>query len=207
MVDLGRKPALVVVDMENSFFRDEGSMQKIGLDPGVLRHVIAPIQGILAAARKAGVPIFYTRECLQPDYSDGGLFVELFPAVKEVGGLVRGTWDVEILEELAPMPGEVIVEKSLYSAFPGTKLEGELRERGVDTLVFTGVTTECCVESTMRDAFARGFRIVVVSDAVAAFSRERHEATLNVVNFCFGVTPTAAEVEEAFARLPAPVAA
>jgi len=206
-MELGNSPALIIVDMENGFFREDGSMKKVGLNPEMLRPVVEPVRRILIAAREADIPVFFTREVLSSDYSDGGLFIELFPAVKEVGGLARGTPDVEIIDEVKPLPTETIVEKTLYTAFPETELEAKLKAAGVDTAIICGVTTECCVESTVRDAFFRGFRVIVPSDAVAAFSRERHDATLNVINFCFGVTPTASEVEEALlARAPQPVA-
>ena len=202
MVQLGQKPALIVIDMQNGFCDPDGFMNKIGLDYTTSAEAIEPISRLLAAARGASVPIFFTRYSLNADYSDAGLLLELFPAIKEAGGMIRGTWDADIVETLAPREGENVVDKTRYSAFYDTDLERQLRELGVDSLIVCGVTTNICVESTVRDAFFRDIRVIVPSDGTAAVTPELHEGALRDFEYGFGQVATVAELEEALASLP-----
>jgi ureidoacrylate peracid hydrolase len=199
MVALGDHPALIVIDMQNSFLREEGSMNHLGLSPSAVIHTVEPVLELIKGAREAGIPVIYTREGLAEDYSDGGQFIKFFPATKDVNGLIRGTWDWELADEIQPIDGEYTVDKTRYSAFYKTDLEEILRKEGVDSVILCGITTECCVESAARDAFFRDFGVVVVADAVAAYSAERHESTLTTIRFCFGQTPSVSEVMEALA--------
>jgi ureidoacrylate peracid hydrolase len=202
MADLGKAPALIVIDMQNGFCREEGFMNKLGLDWKMAVEAIEPIKRLLAAARQAGIPIFHTRYSLNPDYSDAGLIIERFAALKDTGGMVRGTWDNAIIDELAPREGEVVIDKTRYTAFYGTDLEDRLRELGTDTLIVCGVTTEICVESTIRDAFFRDIRILIPDDATGAASRQRHEDALRVITYGFGTVTNVEELEQALAALP-----
>ena len=188
---VAKDAALIVVDMQNSCLADEGSMAKVGLDISDLKETVAPVQRLIAASRAAGIPIVFSQYEFRPDYSDGGLLVELYPALREVGGMVAGTWDAAFDSRLTVEPSDIVISKSRYSAFFGTELEQVLRQRGVRTLIICGVTTEMCVESTLRDGFFRDFRIVLAADAVASVDRARHQATLQTVEYGFGaVTPT-----------------
>lgn len=201
-MNLGKNTALIVIDMQNGFVTSEGFMAKLGLDWTMSAEVIPSIKRLLEAARGAGIPTFHTRYSLNPDYSDAGLLVELFPGLPETGGMVRSSWDAAICDELAPLDNEVVIDKTRYTAFYGTDLEERLRELGIDTLIVCGVTTECCVESTIRDAFFRDLRILIPSDAVAASSRQRHEDALRVIEYAFGTVTNVAELEQALAQLP-----
>ena len=157
--------------MQNSCLADEGSMAKVGLDISDLKTTVAPVQRLIAASRAAGIPIVFSQYEFRPDYSDGGLLVELYPALREVGGMAAGTWDAAFDSRLTVEPSDIVISKNRYSAFYGTELEQVLRERGVRTLIICGVTTEMCVESTLRDGFFHDFRIVLAADAVASVDR------------------------------------
>ena len=204
-MDLGRKPALIVVDMQNGFCMSGGFMNKIGLDYSTSADAVAPIARLVAAARAAGVPIVFTRYSLNEDYSDAGLLLELFPAIRDARGIVRGSWDADIVDRLRPREGEIVLDKTRYSAFYGTNLEERLRELGVDTVIVCGVTTNICVESTVRDAFFRDIRTIVPSDGTAAVTPELHEGALRDFEYGFGDVATVAELEDAFAHLTQPV--
>lgn len=123
---------------------------------------------------------------MAPDYRDGGRFVaELRPRLAELGALRAGTEDVEIFEELTPGPDDSIVDKPRASALYGSRLEAVLRGGGTDTVIVAGVTTAMCVESTVRELADRDFRVLVVGEACADWSEERHRAALESMGFGF----------------------
>jgi ureidoacrylate peracid hydrolase len=196
-MQLSSNSALIIVDMQNGFCHEDGFMNKIGLDWTTSRDAVEPVDRLAKAARAAGMPVFYTRYSLNADYSDAGLLPEIYPQIVEVGGMIRDTWDGAIVDELAPQPGDRVIDKTRYSAFYDTTLEEQLRELGIDTVIVCGVTTNVCVESTVRDAFFRDFRIVVPSDATAAVSPDLHEGSLNDFRYAFGPVVTTAELEDA----------
>ena len=198
---VGPDAALIVVDMQNSCLADEGSMAKVGLDISDLKTTVAPVNRLIAASRAAGIPIVLSQYEFRPDYSDGGLLVELYPALREVGGMVAGTWDAAFDSRLTVEPSDVVISKARYSAFYGTELEEVLHERGVRNLIICGVTTEMCVESTLRDGFFRDFRIVLAADAVASVDRARHAATLQTVEYGFGAVVSTDDIILALERL------
>lgn len=202
-MQLSPNTALIVVDMQNGFCEDAGFMARIDFDISTSRAAIGPVRRLVDAAHAAGVPVFFTRYTLNPDYSDGGLLLEVLPQVEGTGGMVRDTWDAEVVAELAPGPQDRVIDKTRYSAFYGTDLEEQLRALGIDTVVVCGVTTNVCVESTVRDAFFRDIRVVVPSDATAAVTPELHEGALRNFTYCFGPVVTTAEVVEALQALPA----
>jgi ureidoacrylate peracid hydrolase len=204
-LDLARM-AVVVVDMQNDFGADGGMFARAGIDVSASRRAIAPTAAILAASRRAGIPVVYLKMGFQPDLSDAGPpestnwlrhhHFGVGEAVTAPDGspgrqLVRGTWNTAIVDELAPEPGDVVIEKHRFSGFYETDLDVELRQRGVTQLVFTGWTTSVCVESTVRDAMFRDYRCVVLEDCTAepignSLPRTNHEATLLVVELLFG---------------------
>jgi ureidoacrylate peracid hydrolase len=201
-MQLASHPALVVVDMQNGFVSEGGFMQKIGLDTSSAVAAVPQIKRLLDAARAAGIPVVFSRYSLNADYSDAGLMLELYPSIEGTGGMVRDTWDAAIVDELTPAEGEIVVDKTRYSAFFGTNLKEQLDELGVDQLIITGVTTNVCVEGTGRDAFAHDFKVIMVSDATGAATVELHEGTLASVAYGMGTVATVAEVEQALAELP-----
>lgn len=198
-----RRAAVIVIDMQNAFIRDEGSMRKLGLNNDLLKPTVEPVARIVAAARRAGRPVIFTRLVTRPDYKDAGLRKVRYADAQRIGSLAQGTWDAEIIDELRPEPQDYVVDKPRHSAFYNTNLEVILRGEGVDTLVVCGVTTEICVEATIRDAYARDYRIVVPTDAVAAFDAERHTGALKILGWGYATLVTTAELEAALAPVPA----
>lgn len=189
------RAALLVVDMQNGFLDDAGSMATIGLPVAELQRAIAGTNTMIMAAREAGVPVIYTRYVYMPDYSDGGIVPNLLvPAIKENNALAKGSWDAEILAELAPRPGDLIIDKSRPSAFYGTQLEPVLTSLDIRNLVITGVTTNVCVETTARDAGQRDYHVHVLSDATAEFEQARHDHALGAIAFMFGWVNTVDDV-------------
>jgi ureidoacrylate peracid hydrolase len=190
------RSALIVVDMQNGFLEDGGSMAALGLPVADLRSKSLPgTQTLVAAAREAGVPVIWTRYVYMPDYRDGGLVPNvLLPAMKELESLAHGSWDAEVVAELAPDPSDVVIDKSRPSAFYGTQLEPVLTSLDVRNLVIAGVTTNICVETTARDAGQRDFHVHVVSDASAEWEDAKHEHALGTIGFMFGWVNTVDEV-------------
>ena len=179
--------ALLIVDMQNGFLDPAGSMAQIGMPYENLLPAIRGCERLLAGAREAGVPVIFTRYVYMPDYSDGGILpTELVPQMKEVGSLVNGTWDAEIIPSLEPRTGEVVIDKSRPSSFYGTQLEPVLTSQGIRQLVIAGVTTNICVETTARDAGQRDYRVHVPADACAEFEQARHDHALTTIGFTFG---------------------
>lgn len=191
--------ALLVIDMQNGFLEDGGSMAAVGMPTAELRPALAGCKTLVEAARAAGVPVIYTRYVYMPDYSDAGLLpTELMPAMKEVGSLTAGSWDAEIVDDLKPRTGDIIIDKSRPSSFYGTRLEPVLTNLGIRSLVIAGVTTNICVETTARDAGQRDYRVHVIRDATAEFDPARHEHALTTIGFVFGWVDTVQDVLDAW---------
>ena len=180
------KTAMIVVDMQNAFLSDEGSMTRGGMDITELKKTVSPVARLVDACHRADVPIIFTRYVLRADYKDAGLRSERRPEFKKISSLVAGTWDVELDPRMNVQPGDYILDKTRYSSFYNTSLEVILRGLGADTLIVCGVTTEICVESTIRDAYFRDYKIFVPEDAVAAMDMDRHRGTLKTIEYGFG---------------------
>jgi ureidoacrylate peracid hydrolase len=220
-IDLA-KAAILVIDMQNDFCSPGGGFDRAGIPIGAVRNTIPVIATVLAAARKSGVQIAYLKMEHQPDLSDLGgpnhpqqikhAFMSVGSPVVAPDGregrvLVKDTWNTEIVPELAPEPGDVVVSKNRYSGFYETSLDAYLREWGVKDLVFTGCTTSVCVESTLRDAMFRGYRCLLLSDCAAEplgadEVRTNHEATLLVIEKLFGWISSSREFIEAVSARP-----
>jgi nicotinamidase-related amidase len=172
--------AFVVIDMQRDFVEPGGFGETLGNDVSLLAAVVPPLRNALAAARAAGLTIVHTREGHLPDLSD-------LPAAKLNRGsptlrigdpgpkgriLVRGEYGHDIVDDLTPMPGELVVDKPGKGSFYGTDLQQQLTSRGVTSLVVTGVTTEVCVHTTVREANDRGYECLVLSDCVGSYIPE-----------------------------------
>jgi ureidoacrylate peracid hydrolase len=204
--------AVVVVDMQNDFGAKGGMLDLAGIDISPNQAVIEPTGRVLAAARQAGITVVYLKMGYQADLSDLGAAETpnriRHPSVgTPVAGpdgrtsrvLIRDTWSTAIVDELSPHPSDVVLYKTRYSGFYGTELDGVLRSRGVRSLIVTGWTTSVCVESTIRDAFFRDYRCVLVEDCAAepmghGLSRSNHEASVLTIQVRFGWISSAASV-------------
>ena len=181
--------ALVIIDMQRDFVMPGGFGEALGNDVKQLQVTIAPTKAILEGARKAGMLVIHTREGHRPDLSD-------CPPSKLVRGkgkvrigdpgpmgriLVRGEIGHDIVPELYPIAGEVMIDKPGKGAFFATDLELILRDRAIKTLIVCGVTTEVCVNTTVREANDRGFRCIVPSDCCGSYFPEFHEVGLKMI--------------------------
>lgn len=175
--------AVVVIDMQRDFLEPGGFGELLGNDVAQLRPTIEPIRRVLAAARRHGLLVVHTREGHRPDLTDcppakltrGGVtFIGTPGPMGRI--LVRGERGHAIIDELAPVDGEPVIDKPGKGAFYATDLEAVLRSRGVTTLVVCGVTTEVCVHTTVREANDRGFFCVVLEDCVGSYFPEFQRA-------------------------------
>jgi ureidoacrylate peracid hydrolase len=178
--------ALIVVDMQNGFIDGKGSMAQLGFDWEKLAAASPGVQRLVAGARKADVPVFWTRYVYEPDFRDGGVQMEeIMPGLKEVNLCVAGTWDSEIHPDLTPADTDIIIEKNRPSSFYATRLESYLRSQHIENVVVCGVTTNICVETTVRDASQRDFRTFVVRDAVGEVDDFRGQTSLKAMEYLF----------------------
>ena len=192
--------ALLTIDMQNGFCKPGGSMTRIGFDISMLEAAIEPCVRLVDCARRAGIPIIYTRYVYREDFADGGILVHaLMPQLKQERALTVGSWDAQIVEELAPRAGDIVIDKNRPSSFHQTELKSILARSGIDHLAICGVTTNCCVESTVRDASQHDILPLIVADAVAELELARHEAALKTMGLLFGRLVSSAEIASAWA--------
>lgn len=184
--------ALIVIDMQNSFIATDGLFNV----PGG-QEIIPAINRLVNGAREHGVPVIWT----QSDHSPpaGGLILDRSPLVKYRQELWRGHPSFDLFPDVVqPVQGESSVTKHKYDAFHGTDLEMILRNLGKGTIVITGVTTECCCESTARAGFFRDLKVVVVSDAMASFTNEMHVQACDRIDLHFGRVMTSLAILDVF---------
>jgi ureidoacrylate peracid hydrolase len=193
---------LLLVDVQRAFCDPDGSIAQQGRPIDAMARAAAACARLAAEARRRTVPVVWTRMIYRPDYSDGGRLInELRPNLKRIGALRAGTPDVEISPSAGAQPGDIVVDKTRYSALIGTDLERLLRARGVERVVLAGVTTSMCVETTARDLSQRDFETVVVRDACGDFAADRHEASLAALAFGFA---RVVDIGEGIAALDSP---
>ena len=204
-----QRTAVVVVDMQNGFASKGGMLDIAGVDISGAPAVVQSIGEVIRGARRAGIPTVYLQMGFKPDLSNSGgpespnwhkeLALRLMNCRPELKGklLVEGTWDFAIVDQLAPQPGDLVIVKTRYSGFARTRLDEELRTRGIRYLLFTGIATNVCVESTLRDAFFLDYWPILINDAaMAAGSAAMHDATVFNVESFFGWTVNAQELLE-----------
>jgi ureidoacrylate peracid hydrolase len=196
--------AVLVVDMQRAFVDNRDSLGRAGVDVTPLRAAIPGCVTLVNLARASGVPVIFTRYVYMPGMVDFGARHGVAPEARiKLNSLGHGTEEIEVIEELAPRPGEIIIDKSRPSAFYGTRLEPVLTGMGIRNLVICGVTTNICVESTARDAGQRDYGTYVVKDAVAEFLPERNHYALFGIAWQFGFVVDLAAVERGWASVPA----
>ncbi|HVS97265.1 MAG TPA: isochorismatase family cysteine hydrolase [Puia sp.] len=205
------KTAVIVVDMENDFVSKGGMFDLMGIDRTPVKKIIEPIQKVLAAARASDLTIVYLKMGYRQDLSDLGgegspnrirhLRFHVGDTITAPNGsksriLVRDSWGTEIIPELKPAAGDIVLYKSRFSGFYNTDLDGILRKLGKKYLLFTGTTTSICVESTVRDAMFRDYSPIVLEDCTeepigSNFPRTNHEASMTVFRVIAWVSSSA----------------
>jgi len=209
------KAALVVIDMQRDFLIPGGFGESLGNDVSLLQKVIPPLTAVLSAVREGGMLVIHTREGHERDLSD-------CPPAKLMRGqpsqrigdmgphgriLIRGEYGHDIVDELAPMSGEVVIDKPGKGAFYATSLQERLEAAGITQLIVTGVTTEVCVHTTVREANDRGYEVLVLSDCVGSYFPEFHRIALEMVAAQGGIFGWVADSASLLAALPRAVPA
>jgi ureidoacrylate peracid hydrolase len=197
------RTALLVVDVQNDFCHEDGFFAGKGFDIEPCARAAERLPPVVGAAREAGWHVVWTMSTnadpptyrLRPLRFRGG-------EGRSADQFVPGSWGWRLVEGLVPQEGELVVRKPRYDAFLRTSLEDDLRARGIDTIAVAGVITNCCVDTTARSAFMRGFDVLVLEDCVGAFGQERdlHDASLRNLSLLFAVIGSSATVFEARAR-------
>ena len=187
--------ALIIIDMQRDFLEPGGFGETLGNNVALLKAVVPPLRSVLEAARQTKMLVIHTREGHRPDLSDAPRHkVERGEPSMRIGApgpmgriLVRGEPGHDIIPELYPAPGEPVIDKPGKGAFYQTDLELMLKNREIDTLLVCGVTTEVCVNTTVREANDRGFRCIVIGDCCASYFPEFHAAGLAMIKAQGGI--------------------
>lgn len=207
--------AIVVIDMQNAYASPGGYVDQAGFDISGSAGTIHKIAAVLDTARSAGMPVIYLQNGWDADYVEAGgpgspnwhksNALKTMRARPELSGklLARGTWDYELVDALAPKPGDIRLHKTRYSAFFNSQLDSTLRARGIRNIVFVGIATNVCVESTLRDGFHLEYFGVMLEDATHHLGPPMmQEATVYNVEKFFGWVSTTADFCGSFGQLP-----
>jgi biuret amidohydrolase len=196
--------ALVVIDMQRDFAEPGGFGESLGNDVSHVTAIVPDVKRLIEGFRAAGLPVIHTQECHRPDLSD------LPPAKRNRGTptlrigdvgpmgriLISGEPGTAILPELAPIDGEIVIEKPGKGAFYATPLEETLKARGIEQLVFAGVTTEVCVQTTMREANDRGYECLLVEEATASYFPQFKQAAIDMIRAQGGIVGWTAHLDD-----------
>ncbi|HLH74745.1 MAG TPA: cysteine hydrolase [Chloroflexota bacterium] len=189
------RTALLIIDMQRDFVDPGGFGEALGNDVSLLRRAVPPTKRVLDVARSLGIQVIHTREGHRPDLAD-------CPPSKKARGrlaagigdpgpmgriLVRGEYGHDIIDDLKPAPGEPVIDKPGKGAFFATDLDAILHNRGITRLIVTGVTTEVCVNTTVREANDRGYECLVLEDCVASYFPEFQEAGIKMIKAQGGI--------------------
>jgi nicotinamidase-related amidase len=196
--------ALIVIDMQRDFAEPGGFGASLGNDVGRITKIIPDVKRLIQGFRDAGLPVIHTMECHRPDLSD------LPPAKRNRGNpslrigdegpmgrvLIVGEPGTAILPELAPIDGEIVIEKPGKGAFYATELGEVLKARGISQLVFAGVTTEVCVQTTMREANDRGYECLLAEEATESYFPEFKDAAIAMIRAQGAIVGWTAHVDD-----------
>ncbi|MGH8919545.1 MAG: cysteine hydrolase family protein [Actinomycetes bacterium] len=189
------RTALVIIDMQRDFVEPGGFGETLGNDVSLLRAVISPLRAVLTATRAAGITVIHTREGHLPDLSDcppakrgrGNPTLRIGDHGPKGRILIRGEYGHDIIDELVPLPGETVIDKPGKGSFTGTDLGQRLAGAGITSLIVTGVTTEVCVHTTVREANDRGFECLVLADCVGSYFPEFQRVGLAMITAQGGI--------------------
>jgi nicotinamidase-related amidase len=206
LADLGEmiapaRTALVVVDIQVDFASAKGLIGRYGTDMSPAEAAIDRIEQLIAAARHAGATVAFMRVMTRPETDSNAMKTWMArKGTPDSAGICRVGSGGEDYYRVAPEPGDIEIEKLAYSSFHGTDFEEQLRAHGIDTLVIAGISTDCCVDSTTRDAFHRDFHTFVVSDACATFDPALHFGALYALSEHTSLLTTTQAVVAAWSR-------
>jgi ureidoacrylate peracid hydrolase len=179
---------LMVIDMQNGFCHPEGSLPSLGMGLADVDRAVDGTVRAVAGARAQGMPVVFTRHVYRPGRADEGPNLSAAgPRLAEVSALAAGSWDAAVIDELDCTADDLVVDKARFDAFLWTSLDPLLRGLGATELVFTGVVTNVCVESTVRSAFMRDYEVTVLGDCCAARTPRLHDIALEALGeygFC-----------------------
>jgi ureidoacrylate peracid hydrolase len=205
--------ALLVVDMQNAYTSRGGYLDLAGFDVSATQAVVRQIQQAIAVAHQAGILVIYFKNGWDPDYLEAGgpgspnyhksNALKTMRARPELQGslLAKGSWDYQLIDQLQPQAGDIVIEKPRYSAFFNTSLDSVLRARGIRNLIFSGIASNVCVESTLRDGFFLEYFSVLLDDACYQAGPEAaHQATIFNVQTFFGWVSTVPDFQQCFAQ-------
>ena len=195
-------PALLVIDVQNGFVSKGGSYDLLGMDTSHYREIIPKIRDLINLCKNVRIPIFYTQAVRESSGIDLlTMSHKILPKsreerIKKKPICVRETWDAEIVNEIKPAEGDHVVIKRRDSAFHDTEIGVWLRSLNIDTLIFCGIDTSICVETSLRDAFNIGYDVVLISDATASNNKKHYESTLENVKGYYGIVMDMKELDQ-----------
>jgi ureidoacrylate peracid hydrolase len=200
--DFTINPALLVIDVQNGFVSNGGSYDLLGMETSNYSEVIPKIRDLINLCKNVRIPIFYTQAVRESSGID--LLTrshKILPKsreerIKKKPICVRETWDAEIVDEIKPSEGDHVVIKRRDSAFHDTEIGVWLRSLKIDTLIFCGIDTSICVETSLRDAFNIGYDVVLISDATASNNKKHYESTLENVKGYYGIVMDIQELSQ-----------
>lgn len=194
------RTALAVIDIQGDFAAPDGAMGQVGCDLSEVEGVIDRAERLIAAARRAGAQVMFARvvTTAEGDAENLKAFYRRKGYPEDAVGVCRAGTPGADYYRVRPEPGDIEVAKPLFSSFVATDLEAQLRARGVDTLAILGLTTDCCVDCTARDAFHRGFHVFLVEDACSAYDPALHRGSVAALSKNVALTVSTAEVLEAW---------
>ncbi|WP_018930535.1 cysteine hydrolase family protein [Gracilibacillus lacisalsi] len=184
--------ALIVVDVQNDFCHEEGSLAQKGANLEMVSSMITPLEKVIEQARKAEVTVIFI-QTIHEDSTDSKTWMKRFKNKEKPDVCRKGTWGSEFYR-IEPHAEDIVVIKHRYSAFINTRLESVLRTKGIKSLLVTGISTNVCVESTARDGFMLDYQVVLLEDCCASFSKEAHEMTIINIDEYFGDVTTSDQI-------------
>jgi ureidoacrylate peracid hydrolase len=194
------RPALTIIDIQNGFVAGGGSFDRLGYDISQYQKVLPVIEGVYKKAKSLRIPVFFSQALREKsgidmlDRSHKILPDKRRERIKKLPLCVRGTWDSEFIDSLKPADDDLVVQKRRDSIFQDTEFELWLRSLKIDTIMFAGIDTSICVESSLRDGFNRGWDVILLSDATASLRDDFHNTTIAETKENFGLVITSQEL-------------